>query len=307
MKPKKMTDIALTDRPKAEGALTQVGMSDIEMPVMITLGEWDHPVLVCAYFDAYVNLHQRDAKGIHMSRLYLGLKKYFESQSFSYENISAVLDDFIESHSNLSDHASIHVRFELPMIRSALKSDNKGWRYYPLDIFAEKKLGKQVEIRFDFDLSYSSTCPCSASLARELIAENFSKVHKGKQQISMQEVQDFLLSERGILATPHSQRSVAKISITPKAGMFSIEYIQSLINQSEAMIKTTVQAAVKREDEQAFALLNGENLMFSEDAARVISEGLNKVESVIDFKVRVEHFESLHPHNAVAAATKSSF
>ena len=68
MKPN-MTDIATTDRPRAHGSLSQVGMSDIEMPVLLKLGGIAHPVLACAYFDAYVNLPKKEAKGIHMSRL----------------------------------------------------------------------------------------------------------------------------------------------------------------------------------------------------------------------------------------------
>ena len=39
----------------------------------------------------------------------------------------------------------------------------------------------------------------------------------------------------------------------------------------EAALGTPVQTAVKREDEQAFARLNGRNLMFCEDAPRADS------------------------------------
>ena len=46
--------------------------------------------------------------------------------------------------------------------------------------------------------------------------------------------------------------------------------VVTLINTLEDELKTPVQAAVKREDEQEFARLNGQNLMFCEDAARKI-------------------------------------
>ena len=42
--------------------------------------------------------------------------------------------------------------------------------------------------------------------------------------------------------------------------------IVALIDAVEGALKTPVQAAVKREDEQEFARLNGQNLMFCEDA-----------------------------------------
>jgi len=61
---------------------------------------------------------------------------------------------------------------------------------------------------------------------------------------------------------------------------------------------------VKREDEQEFALLNGANLMFCEDAARRIQAALDADERVSDFWARASHLESLHPHDAVAITTK---
>ena len=63
---------------------------------------------------------------------------------------------------------------------------------------------------------------------------------------------------------------------------------------------TPVQTAVKRADEQAFAALNGRNLMFVEDAARRIQAALEG--SYAQPRVHVRHMESLHPHDAVAWA-----
>jgi GTP cyclohydrolase I len=65
-----------------------------------------------------------------------------------------------------------------------------------------------------------------------------------------------------------------------------------------------VQTAVKREDEQQFALLNGQNLMFVEDAGRKLKGALGADPRLQDFWVRVEHHESLHAHDAVGVFTK---
>ena len=78
----------------------------------------------------------------------------------------------------------------------------------------------------------------------------------------------------------------------------------TLVNNAEEALKTPVQAAVKREDEQEFARLNGQNNMFCEDAARILKQRLNATESVADFRVRVNHYESLHAHDAVSIVTK---
>jgi GTP cyclohydrolase IB len=65
-----------------------------------------------------------------------------------------------------------------------------------------------------------------------------------------------------------------------------------------------VQTAVKRVDEQEFAKLNGQNLMFCEDSARRLKRALDGQPCYQDFWLRVNHLESLHAHNAVAIATK---
>ena len=73
-----------------------------------------------------------------------------------------------------------------------------------------------------------------------------------------------------------------------------------LINNAEAALGTAVQTAVKRADEQAFALANGQNLMFCEDAARRLNLALKRSDAVKAFHLKVIHAESLHAHDAVA-------
>ena len=65
-----------------------------------------------------------------------------------------------------------------------------------------------------------------------------------------------------------------------------------------------MQAAVKREDEQEFARLNGQNLMFCEDAARRLQHSMNATTDFKDFWLRINHLESLHAHDAVSVTTK---
>ena len=77
-----------------------------------------------------------------------------------------------------------------------------------------------------------------------------------------------------------------------------------LVDLIEAALQTPVQAAVKREDEQAFTLLNGQNLMFCEDSARRIRVALEGIPEFVDYRIQASHLESLHPHDAVAVAVK---
>ena len=77
-----------------------------------------------------------------------------------------------------------------------------------------------------------------------------------------------------------------------------------LIFQCEDAIGTPVQTGVKREDEQAFARLNGDNSLFCEDAARRLKGFLNGLDKVQGYHFKVEHQKSLHAHNAVVIDQK---
>ena len=55
-----------------------------------------------------------------------------------------------------------------------------------------------------------------------------------------------------------------------------------------------------REDEQAFAKRNAENLMFVEDSVRRLHEALSTYYQATYFRVKVEHQKSLHAHDAIA-------
>lgn len=296
-----MPDIANETQVEVAGKLDWVGMNEIEMPVRI---EDDAGGLIqsSALVTAYVNLTDPDVRGIHMSRLYLHLDQGFGERPLNPCTLRQLLRSFLDSHEGLSDRALIRVDFDYVTRRPALASDNEGWRRYPVSMIGILE-GNEFSLEMGLEILYSSTCPCSAALARQLVQEQFTRDFAGKQQLDFEAVRDWLGSEEGVMATPHAQRSAAEIRVrlTPTFEMFPIV---ELIDEIESALKTPVQATVKREDEKAFAELNGSNLMFCEDAGRRVQTALNSDERILDFWVRCTHFESLHPHNAVAVVTK---
>jgi len=60
------------------------------------------------------------------------------------------------------------------------------------------------------------------------------------------------------MATPHSQRSVAEVKVKLSQDFQQFPLVE-LIDIVEGALKTPVQAAVKREDEQAFARLDADH------------------------------------------------
>ena len=298
---KNMPDIANEAKPQAAGELDWVGMDEIELPVRIETDEGEH-LQSTASVTAFVNLRQAQVRGIHMSRLYLHLDKALGEKPLSPCNLRHILRAFLDSHQDLSDRALVRVDFDYMVRRPALKSDNEGWKRYPISmigILDENEFSVEVGL----EVLYSSTCPCSAALARQLIQEQFENDFPKDETPDWEAIYRWLGSEQGISATPHSQRSAVelRVRLTPSFQLFPL--IQ-LIDLMEKALSTPVQTAVKREDEQAFAKLNGENLMFCEDAARRVQQALNSDERILDFWARCTHYESLHPHNAVSVVTK---
>ena len=159
-----------------------------------------------------------------------------------------------------------------------------------------------LKLVLGFGVEYSSTCPCSAALSRQANAERFAEDFAGAHPISTGVVRDWLASERGVAATPHAQRSEAKVKVELRPQFDELPLV-ALVDALEASLGTPVQTAVKREDEQAFAELNAANLMFCEDAARRVAAALAGDARVAAWQVRVAHFESLHPHDAVASVS----
>ncbi len=280
--------------------LQKAGMNDVEQMVRFEkadgFGEAPLPALV----DLHVNVNKENAKGIHMSRLYLMTQEVLGSNPLNFKTLEKAADQMISSHSDQADTAYICVRTELPLMRNALKSEYRGWRHYPV-CFELKKTHENLECTLKLDILYSSTCPCSAALSRELIQANF-KSSFAEGNVSVEDVHEWLGKSTSINATPHGQRSKARLEL--KIDVSSNLSILSLIDQVESALGTPVQAAVKREDEQNFAHLNASNLMFVEDAARVLAKSLDQHDLIKDYKVEVTHYESLHAHNAQAVVCK---
>jgi GTP cyclohydrolase I len=295
-----MPDVANDASPVVAGALDWVGMDEIDVPVRL-IGEDGEPIQVPARVAAFVNLKRPEARGIHMSRLYLHVDRALDGEPLTPCTLRRLLREFLESHADLSDRARVRITFRHLLRRPALVSAHRGWRAYPVTITATLAQGHFV-LELAVQVLYSSTCPCSAALARQLIQERFDADFPRERALEHTALLDWLGSERGICATPHSQRSAADVAVRLTPG-FDLPIVD-LIDRIEQALATPVQSAVKREDEQAFARLNGANLMFCEDAARRIQRALDEDPRIADFWIRTTHYESLHPHDAVAVATK---
>ena len=209
-KPSSLPDVA-HDAAALARPLDWVGMEKIALPVRIHDAE-GNTVQVAASVDVAVDLQDATARGIHMSRLYLQLQEAFASEAVTPPGLRRVLQGFIESQAGLSSRARLHVRYEHLLLRPALESGHAGWKRYPVEIEAELAEG-HFQLALKFSVEYSSTCPASAALSRQLNAERFADDFAAARPLSTNVVRDWLASERGLAATPHAQRSRAEVRV----------------------------------------------------------------------------------------------
>lgn len=299
MSKRMLPDVTSDFVAETPSTLQWVGMEDIAVPISIGSQE-ENVQSIAAKANVYVSLEKPEAKGIHMSRLHHVINQ-LAAQECNQVNAEQLLDELIQSQNGIGREAKIALSFSVLLKKPALLSDEYGFQSYPVTLNLEKTLsGFSTEL--ELTIPYSSTCPCSASLARQLYADAIDKQFLSST-IEKADLMEWVQSLAGSVATPHSQRSYAHIRLT--IGNNAWPELAGLIFQFEGIIGTPVQTAVKRIDEQAFAKLNAENLMFCEDSARRIKLAIEQMNFVKDYWFKVEHQESLHAHNAVVIDQKN--
>ena len=226
--------------------------------------------------------------GINMSRFCAILNEEGERRVVNNTFFNQVLIRFkeeLKDHPRQNPIANLGFKLKLayPVRQKSLRSNNWGWQYYPCEWEASASSHhNKIFVNLVLNYEYSSTCPCSLSLAKQY-EEDYKngKTHEGSG-----------------IATAHAQRSLATCKVTyDNNSDYKIEQLISLLRES---LPTETQSLVKRIDEREFAILNGDNPMFVEHAARRLSVSLDAEEKILNWDVLIEHFESLHGHNATA-------
>lgn len=294
-----LPDVASHAPPAFVAPLEWVGMRGIALP--LALGDTGCSHSVQAQVDLLVDLPRAEVKGIHMSRLYLLAAELADEDIVRPAHVASLLAEMIRSHADCGTaKARVDIECRLLLRQPALATPGlAGWKAYPVRIEAISD-GTTTTMTAQVSVAYSSTCPCSAALSRQLVSRAFS-AEFGDRLVDASVVAAWL-GEHASLATPHSQRSIAdvRLQFDTTEGFAWKEWIRRV----EAALGTPVQTAVKRADEQAFARLNGSNLMYVEDAARRIQAAF--ADAFPGIEVAVRHLESLHAHDAVAVAGPSA-
>ena len=264
--------------PGARVPLKKVGIAPVDLPVRLRSRSGGEDKLLQTEASLYCSLDDPMAKGLNLSRLYLIMHEKIKDQ-LSLDGMEDALKELAVGQG--VKNAYCKLRFKYPMYQEALRTKNKrGHIAYKTELEGQYRDG-EYKWFLTIDYVYSSTCPCSFELAHDA------------------------RSKRNAAANAHSQRSILKVKVAFDRTDGNIVWIEDLVDLCRLNIPTEVQIVVKRRDEQAFAELNGANLLFSEDAVRIVHEALDRwVEGkkILDFSIVASHEESLHPWNAIAVS-----
>lgn len=270
-------------------AIPRVGINRFRLPIELT-NKFGQTRSHDAEASMYVSLNE-NKNGVSMSRLVTILQSTALEQRLGPAMFKTIVERYREelrdeTDNDLIDTAFLRLKFNFPVKQKALKSENWGWQYYPVEVEAKSTTAKGFEYFVTVTYEYSSTCPCSLSMAKQYEREYMAG-----------------LTNEGVgIGVPHSQRSTLTCKAQVKEG--EQFFIEDLVMLLKAAIPTETQSLVKRVDEQAFAILNGTHPMFVEHATKRVSMVLNEEPKIVDWLVQLEHIESLHSHNAAAVIYK---
>jgi GTP cyclohydrolase I len=265
--------------------ILQVGSANFRLPLRFAQRDTAaEPHLLEAAITGTVSL-AAGKKGINMSRIIRGFYEFADTV-FTPSTPVEILRAYKRELG--CAQARLRIVFNYPLLQTSLRSGLAGWQYHRCAYEASLNASGDASRLIHFDFVYSSACPCSVELS------------------------EHARETRNVFCVPHSQRSKARIIVkladADAAGTAGTALppltLEDLRDHCAAALRTETQVMVKREDEQAFAELNGAHVKFVEDAARLLFAELDADPRIADFQAACAHLESLHSHDAVAVINK---
>ena len=254
-----------------------VGTHNIRIPIKVREKDGGFQE-VMATFTGTVSLDAHN-RGINMSRISRSLYKS-KDDVFDINKIEEVLRNYQKDLKTFDAHILMNFQYRIwqESLRSTDENGNKngGWQYYNITFDCNLDASGEFKKIMHVTFVYSSACVCSSALT------------------------EYAALTRGVYGIPHSQRSVAKLSLE----FDDMIWIEDVIGMCRKALTTEVLVFCKWEDEMAFSELNGAQPKFVEDAMRYMGSELNEHEEITDWKLIVSHNESLHYANAIAVTTK---
>jgi len=245
--------------------LDKVGITNLYYPLRIR-DEVKGVQYVTAKMDILVGLHPRQ-RGAHFSHLISALDKY-KSRTFGMDNLVRLLREVRKQQDGEGipfDSAYISISFRYFVEKTAPESKLKSPVGY--DCGFEISLNRPGYKCVIVNVPVSTVCPCSKEISQE---------------------------------GAHSQRGVVSIKVKQKLTDNRIIWIEDLIKIAEESASSDVYTLLRRVDEKHITEKMFSHPAFVEDVVRNVVLGLKKRVEKIEYFVKCENSESIHPHNAYA-------
>ncbi|MDL2267757.1 GTP cyclohydrolase FolE2 [Desulfovibrio sp. OttesenSCG-928-G15] len=200
-------------------------------------------------------------KGTHMSRFVEALETW--NEELSYKSIKNLLQDIL-SRLN-AQKAKVICSFPFFQQKKSPVSAASGVQGYACKITGELSSEKDAKPAFKLELTVPvmTVCPCSKAISCE---------------------------------GAHSQRADVRMAFRFKHFL----WMEELIAIAENSASSPTYPLLKREDEKFVTETAFSRPYFVEDVVRNIAGQVSQNPAVAWFRVEVESYESIHPHNAFA-------
>ena len=248
--------------------LDQVGVTGLRYPIVV-LDKAHQRQQTIADITMSVSLPHH-FKGTHMSRFLEVLNEHHGEVTM--RTLPTILKRMRERLD--AESARIELKFPYFLEREAPVSKAKGLMDYECKFVGEMK-GDMFDFTIGVKVPVTSLCPCS------------------------KEISDY---------GAHNQRGIITIEVKStldEEGQPHLIWFEELIEVAEASGSSPVYPLLKREDERHVTMQAYDNPRFVEDMARTVTLCLKSNSAIQFFRVRVENFESIHNHSALAEISVS--
>ncbi|MHA1754285.1 MAG: GTP cyclohydrolase FolE2 [Candidatus Odinarchaeia archaeon] len=252
--------------------INRVGVANVDFPIYIKTKKGSK-ILCYAKVNIYMSL-KNTQRGINMSRCVQTLMKY-RYTSFSRWVLWKFLYDL--KRRNNSEDVYAEINFKYFMDKIAPVSKEKSTMAYDCSFIGYINRDNIYTFNLKVTVIGTSLCPCSKEM---------SLVDK----------------KRALGKGAHNQRSLVTVTIETKHKRTM--WIEDLIKIIEKQFSSEVYPVLKRPDEKFVTEKAYKNPKFVEDIARGISLALQQTNILKRFKIKVQNFESIHTHDAVAYITR---
>ena len=277
------------NRPDHRGvSLERVGLTNVKFPTSI-LRKDGTVSNISTKVKLFANLPEI-AKGHNLSRF------------------SEVLIDFGETHKMLSSQTmpelliemqkrlgsrDVYARFEFDYYinKTAPASKKVAPMAYSCAMTGVKRNGDTFFI-LEVNIVAASVCPCSREMS---LLENLDLV---KDLDIEHPVEHEVCKKVGMGA--HNQRSLIKVEtlLDPNNTL----WIEDVIPLVEAQASAPTFPLLKRPDERFVTEMGYNNAKFSEDIARDVQLSLESRKEILEWSLKVENEESIHPFNVMSSS-----